>query len=104
MVTLDPCGRLNTIYHQLVPTILINAEEDDGTDSRSAIESTIPKLEERTYILAGRCAHSGNCGLCQNEMIEILFQETMDTLEEIWNKENNVIQDFTGFCEPVPMI
>jgi len=84
MVTYDPCGRLNIIYNQLVPSILNSAENDTSDNIRKAIEHYLPKLEDKSYSLAGRCDNCNTCSLCKEENIRELFSDTRNKLENIW--------------------
>ena len=87
MVTLDPCSRLKTIYYQLVPSIIQDAEDNKYINTRSVIESGLEKLEDKSYQLGQKCSNCGNCGKCEAETIENLFFDTKERLEGIWTKQ-----------------
>ncbi|MBW6517868.1 MAG: hypothetical protein K0A89_05135 [ANME-2 cluster archaeon] len=93
MVTLDPCSRLNTIYFQLVPTILVVAEENRYLNTRSVIETGLEKLEERSYQLHERCSNCGNCSLCEVENIESLFHDARERLDVLWVKQFSMVHE-----------
>lgn len=89
MVTLDPCRRLKTIYYQLVPSIIQDAEDDKYLNTRSVIEGGLEKLEDKSYQLGQKCSNCGKCGKCEAEAIENLFLDTRERLESIWIKQLN---------------
>lgn len=84
MVTLNPCSRLETIYIQLLPSILKGAEDDAFLNTRSVIETGLDKLEEQSYLLAQRCSSCGKCGRCEEENIMGLFLDAREKLNETW--------------------
>lgn len=87
MVMYDPCGRLNTIYNQLVPSILNSAKNDTADNIRTAIDVFLPKLEQKSYFLAEKCItciDCNTCDLCNKDNIQKLFNDTQFKLDEIW--------------------
>ncbi|MCL7412770.1 MAG: hypothetical protein M8353_04015 [ANME-2 cluster archaeon] len=93
MVTLDPCSRLKTIYFQLVPTIIHDAEENKFLNTRSVIETGLEKLEERSYQLHQRCSNCGNCSLCEIDNIEALFLDARERLDELWVRQTSLVHE-----------
>lgn len=87
MVTLDPCSRLKTIYCQLVPSIIQDAEDNKYLNTRSVIKSGFEKLEDKSYQLGQKCSNCGNCGKCEPETIENFFLDSRESLEVIWAKQ-----------------
>jgi len=55
MVTTDPCSRLKVIQTQLIPAILKVLVENTSSDIKTAIEISLPDLEEKCYKLAEKC-------------------------------------------------
>jgi len=51
MVTTDPSSRLKVIQTQLIPAIIKSAVENTSSDIRTAIEISLPDLEEKCYKL-----------------------------------------------------
>jgi len=78
MVTTDPCSRLKVIQTQLIPAILKSAVENTSSDIRTAIEISLPDLEEKCLELAEKCEKEyPDCGkeidLCKVENIKIFL-------------------------------
>jgi hypothetical protein len=91
MVTIDPCKRLMTIRTQLIPAMLTGAIENASSDIKTAIEITLPSLEEKCHNLAEKCMkESPDCGkdneLCNPENIKKVFSLTRERLENIWKE------------------
>jgi len=91
MVTIDPCKRLMTIRTQLIPAMLTGAIENTSSDIKTAIEITLPALEEKCHDLAEKCTKkSPGCGkdieLCNPENIKKVFSLTRERLENIWKQ------------------
>ena len=89
MVTTDPCSRLKVIQTQLIPAILKSAVENTSSDIKTAIEISLPDLEEKCYKLAEKCEKEyPDCGkeidLCKVENIKIFFIRTKEKLDKIW--------------------
>ena len=99
MVTLDPCNRLKTIYCQLVPSIIQDAEDNKYLNTRSVIETGLEKLEERSYQLQERCSSCGNCNLCEIENIDSLFLDAREKLDVLWVKQFSMVHEVSH--EPV---
>jgi len=91
MVTIDPCKRLMAIRTQLIPAMLTGAIENTSSDIKTAIEITLPSLEEKCRDLAEKCMkESPDCGkdneLCNPENIRKIFSLTRERLEKIWKE------------------
>ncbi|MCX9083890.1 MAG: hypothetical protein OIN87_03710 [Candidatus Methanoperedens sp.] len=91
MVTIDPCKRLKTIRTQLIPAMLTGAIENTSSDIKTAIEITLPTLEEKCHDLAEKCTkQSPGCGdeieLCNPEIVRKVFSLTKERLEMIWKE------------------
>ena len=91
MVTTDPCSRLKVIQTQLIPAILKSAVENTSSDIRTAIEISLPDLEEKCYKLAEKCEREyPDCGkeidLCKVGNIKLFFIRTREKLDKIWNE------------------
>lgn len=89
MVTTDPCARLKVIQSQLIPAILKSAVENTSSDIKTAIELSLPDLEEKCYKLAEKCEKKyPDCGkqieLCKVENIKNIFIRTREKLDKIW--------------------
>jgi hypothetical protein len=89
MVTIDPCKRLMTIRTQLIPAMLTGAIENTTSDIKTAIEITLPSLEEKCRDLAEKCTkNSPDCGkdieLCNPDNVKRVFSLTKERLEKIW--------------------
>jgi hypothetical protein len=89
MVTIDPCKRLMTIRTQLIPAMLKGAIENTSSDIKTAIEITLPSLEEKCRDLAAKCTKkSPDCGkdieLCNPDNVKRVFSLTKERLENIW--------------------
>ncbi|HEX7574950.1 MAG TPA: hypothetical protein VF360_01110 [Candidatus Methanoperedens sp.] len=95
MVTIDPCKRLMTIRTQLIPAMLTGAIENTSSDIKTAIEITLPSLEEKCRHLAEKCTKkSPDCGkdieLCNPENIQKFFSLTRERLENIWKEREKL--------------
>ena len=95
MVTIDPCKRLKTIRTQLLPAMLTGAIENTSSDIKTAIEITLPSLEEKCRDLAEKCTKtSPDCGkdieLCNSENIKKVFSLTKERLEKIWKEREKL--------------
>jgi len=78
-----------TIRTQLIPAMLTGAIENTCSDIKTAIEITLPSLEEKCRDLAQKCTkQSPDCGkdieLCNPENIQKVFSLTRERLEKIW--------------------
>jgi len=79
------------IRTQLIPAMLTGAIENTSSDIKTAIEITLPSLEEKCRDLAEKCMkESPDCGkdneLCNPENIKKIFSLTRERLEKIWKE------------------
>jgi len=90
-----------TIRTQLIPAMLTGAIENTCSDIKTAIEITLPSLEEKCRDLAQKCTkQSPDCGkdieLCNPENIQKVFSLTRERLEKIWKQREKQGKEVTG--------
>ncbi len=86
MVTVSAKKRLESIEHDIIPSMFVGVLSKDDKWLKKTLEDTLPTLEKRTLNLAREAVKSGECSiddpLCSEERIRALFEETRAKLEK----------------------
>ncbi len=86
MVTVSARKRLESIEHDVIPSMFVGVLSKDEAWLKHTLEETLPMLEARALHLSEECKKGGECGegdpLCDEARIEELFKNTREKLEK----------------------
>ncbi len=86
MVTVSAKKRLESIEHDVIPSMFVGVLSKDDKWLKKTLENTLPELEKRSLHLAMEAVESKECSsddpLCSEERIRALFKETRARLEK----------------------
>ncbi len=86
MVIVSARKRLESIEHDILPSMFVGVLSKDDKWIKRTIEETLPTLEKRALRLAQEAKKNGECiesdPVCDEEHIKALFKETRSKLEK----------------------
>ncbi len=86
MVTVSVRKRLESIEHDIIPSMFVGVLSKDDAWLKHTLEETLPTLEARAHHLAEECKERGECkdgeSICDKARISALFRETREKLEK----------------------
>jgi hypothetical protein len=86
MVTVSAKKRLESIEHDIIPSMFVGVLSKDDKWLKKTLENTLPALEQRSLHLAVEAIESKECSvddpLCSEVRIRALFKETRARLEK----------------------
>ncbi len=86
MVTISSRKRLESIEHDIIPSMFVGVLSKDSAWVENIIENKLPALEKRALHLAQECKENGECGkddkLCDEKYISALFKDAREKLEK----------------------
>ncbi len=86
MVTVSARKRLESIEHDVIPSMFVGVLSKDDKWLENTLENTLPTLEQRALRLAKEAIKSGECSiddpLCSEVRIRALFKDARARLEK----------------------